>query len=78
MRPRSNDQRNFDALKNMAENKAATNVSSIDGQRNFDPLKDMAEIKAATGGGVTVGNTMKSSVMQKDSKTGRVSIGYRA
>ncbi len=74
----TNDQRSFDTLKNMGENKAAANVSSINGPKDFDPLKDMDEIKAATGGSVTVGDRMKSSVMQKDSKTGRVNIGYRA
>ncbi len=72
------DQRNIDLLEDMAGKKTAVNASSIDGQRSFDPLKEMAERKAATGGGVTIGDTMKSSVMQKDSKSGRVNIGYRA
>jgi hypothetical protein len=55
-----------------------TNASSIYDKRKIDLLKDLSEKKAATGGKVTVVDTAKSSIMQKDSKTGRVSIGYRA
>ena len=55
-----------------------TNVSSINNTRIFNSLKDIAEKKAVTGGRVTVVDTAKSSIMQRDSKTGRVSIGYRA
>ena len=41
-------------------------------------LKKMAEKKTTAGGSVALNNATKSSVMQKDSKSGRVSIGYRA
>ncbi len=41
-------------------------------------LKDMAEKEAAQGAGVIARDTTKSSVLDKDSKSGRVSIGYRA
>jgi hypothetical protein len=41
-------------------------------------LRNMAERKTTSGGSVAVNNATKSSVMQKDSKSGRVSIGYRA
>jgi endonuclease YncB( thermonuclease family) len=74
----NNGNKNFDPLKDIAGKKIATNASSINNNRISDPLKDMAEKKAVTGGSVTVGDASKSSIMQKDSKTGRVSIGYRA
>jgi endonuclease YncB( thermonuclease family) len=41
-------------------------------------LRDMAEKEAAPGAGVMARDTTKSSVLDKDSKSGRVSIGYRA
>ena len=41
-------------------------------------LKKMVEKRTTSGGNVAVNNASKSSVMQKDSKSGRVSIGYRA
>lgn len=41
-------------------------------------LKKMAEKKTASGGNVAANNATKSGVMQKDSQSGRVSIGYRA
>ncbi len=41
-------------------------------------LKEMAEERTASGGNVAVIDATKSSVMQKDSQSGRVSIGYRA
>ena len=56
----------------------ATNASSINNTRISNALKEIAEKKAVTGGRVTVVDTAKSSIMQRDSKTGRVSIGYRA
>ena len=76
-----NNTRNFDSLKDVTKKKAATNAtnaSSINNTRISNSLKDMAEKKAVTGGRVTVVDTAKSSIMQRDSKTGRVSIGYRA
>ena len=75
-----NTTRNFDPLKNVTKTIAATNAtneSSINNARIFDSLKDIAEKKAVTDGKVKVVDTAKSSIMQKDSKTGRVSIGYR-
>ena len=77
----TNNTRNFESLKNVTKKMAAnntTNASSIYDKRKIDLLKDLSEKKAATGGKVTVVDTAKSSIMQKDSKTGRVSIGYRA
>jgi hypothetical protein len=41
-------------------------------------LKKMAEERTASGGNVTVIDATKSGVMQKDTQSGRVSIGYRA
>jgi len=41
-------------------------------------LKKMAEKKTASEGNVAVIDATKSGVMQKDSQSGRVSIGYRA
>ena len=76
-----NNTRIFNSLKNVTKKRAAnntTNVSSINNTRIFNSLKDIAEKKAVTGGRVTVVDTAKSSIMQRDSKTGRVSIGYRA
>ena len=76
-----NNTRNSESLKNVTKKRAAnntTNVSSINNTRIFNSLKDIAEKKAVTGGRVTVVDTAKSSIMQRDSKTGRVSIGYRA
>lgn len=43
-----------------------------------DLLRSMAEKKATSEADVASGNAAKSSVLQKDSKSGRVSIGYRA
>jgi hypothetical protein len=76
-----NNTRIFSSLKDMPDKKAATNAtnaSSINNTRISNALKDIAEKKAVTGGRVTVVDTAKSSIMQRDSKTGRVSIGYRA
>jgi len=76
-----NDTRIFTSQKSVAEKKAATNAtnaSSINKTRISNSLKDIAEKKAVTGGRVTVVDTTKSSILQRDSKTGRVSIGYRA
>ena len=76
-----NDTRNFTYQKSVAEKKAATNATnapSINKTRISNSLKDIAEKKAVTGGRVTVVDTAKSSILQRDSKTGRVSIGYRA
>lgn len=77
----TNITRNFDPMKDIAEKKAATNATnttSINNARIFNSLKNIAEKKAVTEGRVTVVDTAKSSIMQRDSKTGRVSIGYRA
>jgi hypothetical protein len=41
-------------------------------------LKKILEKRTTSGGNVAVNNASKSSVMQKDSKSGLVSIGYRA
>ena len=76
-----NNTRNLDSLKDVTKKKTATNAtnaSSINNTRISNSLKDIAEKKAVTGGRVTVVDTAKSSIMQRDSKTGRVSIGYRA
>ncbi len=76
-----NNTRNVNSLKDTPDKKAATNAtnaSSINNTRISNALKDIAEKKAVTGGRVTVVDTAKSSIMQRDSKTGRVSIGYRA
>jgi hypothetical protein len=76
-----NNTRNINSLKDMPDKKAATNAtnaSSINNTRISNALKEIAEKKAVTGGRVTVVDTAKSSIMQRDSKTGRVSIGYRA
>ena len=73
--------RNFDSLKDVTKKTTAinaTNASSINNTRISNALKEIAEKKAVTGGRVTVVDTAKSSIMQRDSKTGRVSIGYRA
>jgi len=76
-----NNTRIFSSLKDMPDKKAATNAtnaSSINNTRISNALKDIAEKKAVTGVKVIVGDTEKSSIMQRDSKTGRVSIVYRA
>ena len=76
-----NNTRNFDSLTDVTKKTTAinaTNTTSINITRISNFLKDIAEKKIGTGGRVTVVDTAKSSIMQRDSKTGRVSIGYRA
>jgi len=74
-----NNARIFDSPRNATKKMAANNATndSINNARIFNSLKDIVEKKAVTGGEVTVVDTAKSSIMQRDSKTGRVSIGYR-
>ena len=68
-------------LRDMEEKKATSGGGVIVGNATTSNVMQAGVVSSpggASGGSVTVGDRMKSSVMQKDSKTGRVNIGYRA